>query len=264
MKFSLRSFGTHTSIEVSLRVTLFIIFLLLEDASPYERTIHQEELWLYKNPVSEDDTVPTWLLFIMAIGVPFAFILSNYFATQDKNDFMQATLCFSLTALLTGTILNILKISVGRPRPDFFYRCFPSGEMTPDLHCNGDEEVLKEGRKSFPSGHSGWIFACFGFLCLYLGAKLQCCRPAGRSQGWRLCAMVTPVVAACVVAITRIQDHKHHTEDVIAGGLIGSLCALLCYHHYYPPLFHLNCHCPYTPDNIENGLSAKSSNVVIS
>ena len=41
------------------------------------------------------------------------------------------------------------------------------------MHCHGDVKKITEGRKSFPSGHSSFSFAVFGFMFLYLSAKLR-------------------------------------------------------------------------------------------
>jgi membrane-associated phospholipid phosphatase len=116
--------------------------------------------------------------------------------------------------------------------------------MTSGSVCSGEDDIVEEGRKSFPSGHSGWALCCGGFLSLYLSGKLQVFRPPGQGQAWRLCVVVAPLLTACAAALTRIQDNKHHWQDVTVGGIIGLVVCFLCYLQYYPSPLSPQCDSP--------------------
>lgn len=87
-------------------------------------------------------------------------------------DWHKAMLGFAICVTFTLLVTQCLKNATGRLRPDFLSRC--QGQIGTDYfrtmtNCTGDPSVVKEGRKSFPSGHS----SCKPSLSLYqLASKL--------------------------------------------------------------------------------------------
>ncbi|KAH8306341.1 hypothetical protein KR018_008357 [Drosophila ironensis] len=244
-------------LDVILRVVLVLCFFKMETMSPFKREIHQEELWLYKNPPRPDIVKGGELLFWVIVG-PFVVTLLSFAYTRDRRDFRAANWAWTLGLCMNGIPTSLLKITVGRPRPDYFYRCFPDGvvvlnnhtEITwdasiLDFNCTGNPHDIIEGRKSFPSGHSSFAFASFGFIAYYVGAKLHAFDARGRGHTWRLCIAVVPLVIALLVAVSRTCDYHHHWQDVSFGGLLGLFAGYISYRQYFPSIFGTDAGKPF-------------------
>ena len=57
-----------------------------------------------------------------------------------------------------------------------------------------------------------------------------------RGETWKTLLCTIPILAATLVAVSRIMDARHHPFDVITGSLLGIACAILSYRQYFPSL----------------------------
>ncbi|KAJ3748716.1 phosphatidic acid phosphatase type 2/haloperoxidase [Lentinula detonsa] len=165
-----------------------------------------------------------------------------------------------LSLAMAGVITQFTKITVGRPRPgtcSFIFhvidRCQPrAGSVDPTFGLSTaavctqtDMSLLKDGFRSFPSGHSSLSFAGLGFLAFYLAGKLHLFDHKGYlGKVWLFLA---PFSGATLVAISRTMDYRHHWQDVLVGSILGTVMAYFSYRQYYPSLSSELCHQPYSP-----------------
>lgn len=115
---------------------------------------------------------------------------------------------------------------------------------------------------SFPSGHSSLAFAAMVFLSFYMAGHFaifahgnvdQSCNVRYESHSthrlgkkivrrfimyfsnhsskpfWKLLLCLAPWFLATFIAVSRVMDYHHHFEDIVAGSLVGIVCAVLCY-----------------------------------
>ncbi|CAI5961331.1 unnamed protein product [Closterium sp. NIES-64] len=180
-----------------------------------------------------DNTVPSWAVPLIALAPAAIAFLVHYAIRKDIVDIHHSVLGLLFAFFSTILITDALKVSVGRPRPDFFIRCFPSGvpvySSSGNALCNGIPSVCP--------------FSGLAYLSFFLAAKLHSLSSSA-THLWRLLPPALPLVGGVAVGITRIDDYWHFPFDVFVGSLIGISFAAICYFMHYPSLRHDYCHLP--------------------
>ncbi|CAA3020905.1 lipid phosphate phosphatase 2-like isoform X1 [Olea europaea subsp. europaea] len=100
----------------------------------------------------KDNTVPIWLVPVNNIFTSAIFLLGFVPVNKIEEDDVgilsyYESVCVSrrilFSVLITGVSTDAIKDAVGRPRPDFFWRCFPDGKDVYDrwgnVVCHGDK-----------------------------------------------------------------------------------------------------------------------------
>ncbi|KAF8010173.1 hypothetical protein BT93_J0964 [Corymbia citriodora subsp. variegata] len=218
---------------------LVVIESLLHFIHPFYCFVGKGMMTNLKYP-PKSDTVPIWAIPMYALLLPMVIFVVMYLRRRDVYDLHHAVLGLFYSAIFTAVITDAIKLAVGQPRPDFFWRCFPDGKDVYDqwgnVICHGKRSVIDEGHKSFPSKHASWSFAGLGFLSLYSAGKIKTFDHKGHVA--KLCVIFLPLLVASLVGVSRLDDHKHHQQDVIAGGLLGITVTVFCYLQFFPPPYH--------------------------
>ncbi|TRM57943.1 phosphatidic acid phosphatase type 2/haloperoxidase [Schizophyllum amplum] len=165
-------------------------------------------------------------------------------------DIHHGTLALASSRGLTAFVTEFVKHLVGRLRPDFMSRCQWDAVATA---CTGKLSAIEEGRKSFPSGHSSTAFSGMMLLSLWIAGQTGAWCFTGpppamsvlSSHMLRFFLAMLPLIWATWVAISRLEDYRHHKEDIIVGSLLGIGFATISYLMYWPsPLLAEGAHLP--------------------
>ncbi|KAL4253149.1 PA-phosphatase related phosphoesterase family protein [Abortiporus biennis] len=237
------------------------VFFALDKVPGFKREFSLQDTSI-RHTFAVQERVPAWALYLIAIVAPLVLQpLINLISVRSWWDLHASTLGLILSLSLTGAITQFSKITVGRPRPDLIDRCQPIasaadaavGLSTVHICTQIDQSILRDGWRSFPSGHSSLSFAGLGFLSFYLAGKVHLFDRRGHARkAWLAFA---PLSGAALVAISRTMDYRHHWQDVLVGSLLGLSIAYFTYRQYYPSLASPQCEKPHSPPYKEDGES---------
>ncbi|XP_019160235.1 PREDICTED: lipid phosphate phosphatase 2-like [Ipomoea nil] len=249
---TIKSHGTtvakHHRHDWLILLLLVVLDVILNVIKPFYRFVGKDMMTDLKYPF-KDNTVPVWSVPLYAGVLPIIIFVLFYLRRRDVYDLHHSVLGILFALLITAVITDSIKDAVGRPRPNFFWRCFPDGkdegnyDALGDVICHGKASDIKEGHKSFPSGHTSWSFAGLGFLSLYLAGKIKAFDSKGHVA--KLCLIFLPLLVAALVGISRVDDYWHHWTDVFTGGIIGLVVSTFCYLQFFPPPYHTEGWGPY-------------------
>lgn len=240
-----------------LTLIIFIIILGCTIKMPhYDRQFFEGDLALsYYHYENDQVTVPMLYMIILIIPVGTALYLCKYRDISDgllskyiaHEIFILWCTFFAYSMLATGVSTEILKTVISRPRPSAFYLCnylgytdavnsgnytnynslMKFGKVGTFDNCY-DQSMVSEAFSSFPSGHSSMSFCSMLVTCFIIRTMLNI------KNVFTFCGILSysPLIISAWIAVTRVQDNKHHEDDIFAGIFIGLICTLISWYSF--------------------------------
>ncbi|KAF9913404.1 hypothetical protein BX616_010075 [Lobosporangium transversale] len=248
-----------------LVIIVLATFAYIDTFEPFHRQFSVRDTTI-QHPFAKKETVPVWMAFVLAFILPGIIIgCIAIFQRKSYTDLHNGLLGLFLAQALVLVVTDSIKIAVGRPRPDFLDRCLslydndyqgtPLAQLSDPVNMLSNStictrtELLRDGFKSFPSGHSSFSFGGLGYLSMYLAGKLHLFDERGHT--YKSLVVLAPMILAALIATSRVCDYRHHWHDVTIGAIIGSVFAIFAYRQYYPSLAVDKCGRPFAPRVIE-------------
>lgn len=223
---------------------LIFCYPLVGRIQPFQRQFTLNDVTI-QHPFAEVERVTNLQLFFYSTWCPILLVgtLSLIVSKPSARLYTAyvSVLSVFISVFTTSIITDILKNHFGRLRPDFLARCIPAPGtpkdvlVLPQFVCTTKNiGRLMDGSRTTPLGHSSISFAGLLFASLWLCGQLKVTRP--QVGAWRWAVSFIPTMGAMLIALSRVQDYRHHFVDVFLGLVIGSCIAVWLYFRIFPSI----------------------------
>jgi membrane-associated phospholipid phosphatase len=226
-------------VYVAILGLIALIVLETVELPPREAYLNDADLWRSLN----DDTIPMWLVGIYMALLALLVLGIEWYVCNRKDPArawwvaVRMLVGYGMMCIFTAAVTTFLKVYVAEPRPDYLTRCFGSSNVPPlqytteminsNAYCSPDADasLLKDGRQSWPSGHSSSALASAVFFLGFAFWRTRQFSSLGKQLIW--VAASIPIMLSLLIGASRIVDNRHSTADVASGFLVGIVCAVI-------------------------------------
>ncbi|KPA78499.1 hypothetical protein ABB37_06112 [Leptomonas pyrrhocoris] len=186
------------------------------------------------HPFATKETFPMYSVAIAVVFVVLVYFVGEL-CTRWSRPVGKLSMCLHINGwvvthaysiLLAFVFVNVSKVYAGRLRPDFLARLAKEGITEANVASFSHDQLCRaarNGRLSFPSGHSGASFAGYVPPCLYLMGLM---RTLNGGKVWLATIALFPLILPVAVAVSRTVDYRHNFDDIFVGSVCGTLCGI--------------------------------------